>query len=311
MPADLAYPMLSAAAGNPVDRSLLSGSWPSAVSATDLPADTSPRDTSLDWRYALRSLPQAQKDLLFRYAAAEIGAGQGDTSRQAFLEAAANRLEAARARARELGQGEPTMADVLTGSIPYGKRGNIGGAYYYPRITRARAAAPLDPASRPYWEGLYGRVTGDPQGIPPSNVANYGTGNESGGVHSGGAPVTAAYGGERYVAENWTLPWFRQMHGEAPVSVATESSTSSAAPPSGGSTMRAGSSPAVAEGSTGGSMSSLPNAGLAQIMLDLAANPERYQAGSGFADAFKPMPAPIQRAPSPSYRRFFQGGMNA
>lgn len=292
---ELAYGMLGAAADDPTDRALMfEGTplqdWglpappapaqafvePHAVSGSDLPADPNPRASPLDWRYELASMPQYQKDELFRYARAEIGANQGDLARQRFLEAATNRLYAAQQYALQTGGKMPTMSDILSGSIPWEGR-NVGGRFYYPAITRMRAQGELTPDEQAYWEKMWGDVTGNREaGIPPSNVANYATGNESGRVRSGGAPIVSSGGGERYVIENWTAPYIRAMRGEDPGIPSTSQSTASTYPTSSGSSARPGSSPTVAEGTTGGTMSSLSSP-LASALLPYLVTDKRKQ----------------------------------
>jgi hypothetical protein len=49
------------------------------------------------------------------------------------------------------------------------------------------------------------------QVVAGSNISDYATGNESGNVHSGGAHVSFASGGERFVHENADVAWIRRQ----------------------------------------------------------------------------------------------------
>jgi hypothetical protein len=331
---DYANGMLATAADNPVDREALApdtfaaryGEQPTQIEFAHrwmqpggkTPADifgasTAPRGDPFDWRYDYADLSPKEKDLLFRTAHNEIDDRDvGSGAHLRFLEAALNRHHAEVARARALGAPEPTMTDLLsrTGSIRTAGEQH-GGAYYYPPVTHARVArTALSDDQRNYWENLYGQVTGNrAQGVTPSNTCNACTGNESGGVHSSGAEVVAREprkAGERWVAENWTVPWINEMRGQAPTAGVTDASTASAYPGSSGSVARPGSSPTVAAGSTGNDMSSLPNASLAAALMPYFQGAAEQQKGQDYASIIAGMGTKPIKSQDTDYRSFFR-----
>jgi hypothetical protein len=329
----LANGMLAAAADNPADREALApdtfaaryGEQPTQIEfahANMAPGGQTPagifgnygRGDPLDWRYDYADLSPKEKDLLFRTAHNEIDDRDiASGGHQRFLEGALNRLEAEKARARAAGAREPTMTDLLsrTGSIRIGK-GETGGRKYYPGVTHARVAATsLSDDQRAYWENLYGQVTGNrAQGVAPSNICNFCTGNESGPVHSGGAEVVAREPrqyGERWVAENWTVPWVNEMRGLGPTAGAADASTSSTYPASSGSVARPGSSPTVAAGTTGdGDISSLPNASLAAALMPYFQGAAEQQKGQDYANIIAGMGTKPIKSQDTDYRSFFR-----
>ncbi len=105
-------------------------------------------------------------------------------NQQAFMEETMNRAAAR----------HKTIAEIL-----FGKDG------YFPATTLNRAAAAQGSLSL---DKKYGPML--EQVLRGSNVANFATGNESGGVHSGGAPVVFQSGNERGVIELPDLPWARR-----------------------------------------------------------------------------------------------------
>jgi hypothetical protein len=278
----LANGMLGAAATSPADRRTLAAAQPddfsTAISGTELPparASFAQRfgapSSSLDWRYELADMDPRDKDLLYRNTASEIEASQGTLARLQHMEGIVNRLHAA----RTLVDPNTSLSQVITGSIPAtigGRRVDLGGAHYYPGSTKRKMSQPLSAEETAYYDGLFGHVVGDRNSWrAPSNTCRLCTGNESGSVHSGGAPVVARAregsprGYERYVQENWTGPWVRQMQGEAPTAQVAAGTLPGT--PAGGSTVRPGSSPTVAEGSDGNAMSSLRDSSLAAALM--------------------------------------------
>jgi hypothetical protein len=80
---------------------------------------------------------------------------------------------------------------------------------YYPASTKNQLGAQISAATAArYAPAIQAAIAG-------SNVSNFATGNESGGVHSGGANVAFASGGERFVHEKWTVDWVRRMREQA------------------------------------------------------------------------------------------------
>jgi hypothetical protein len=277
-----------------------------AVSATDLPADTSPRTSVWDWRYALKDVPQYQKDAAFRYANAEIGEDQlrrDPLARQKFLEGLVNRHQSEVEDAMRTGAKMPTLIDILSGRIASGH----GGQKYYPPVTHGGAAATaLTPDQQAYYEDLWQRIHGDQAGgIAPSNACNYCTGNESGRVRSGGAEIVSRGGGERHVVENWTRPFIAKLRGEEPPP-AGETSTPTW-PGSSGSVARPGSSPTVAEGATGqAGASSLPNASLAAALMPYLQGAGEAQKGADYAAILNTMKAKPGEAAPVDYAQFYR-----
>jgi hypothetical protein len=116
---------------------------------------------------------------------AEVG-GQGPRAEQAYVESVMNR---AASRGMTL---EQAIRDV----------------HYYPSTTINKLGEGFGPDQQ-------GRINGYIQNaLRGSNVANYATGNESGSVHSGGAPVAFdPRTGERFVQENADRKWVTAMAG--------------------------------------------------------------------------------------------------
>jgi len=119
---------------------------------------------------------------------AEVGT-QGPQAKQALLETIFNR-----AAARKQTLMRTMQAD-----------------YYEPMRTGAfnRALANLSPTQMESYRNYLQSVMGG------SNISNFATGNESGGVRSGGAPIFFASQGERYVGENPDAAWIRDMRAAA------------------------------------------------------------------------------------------------
>jgi hypothetical protein len=88
--------------------------------------------------------------------------------------------------------------------------------HYYPAATKNQLGAQFSAAQAArYAPAIQAALAG-------SNVSNYATGNESGGVHSGGARVAFASGGERFVEEKWTADWVRRMRQQAAIGEGTQ-----------------------------------------------------------------------------------------
>lgn len=110
---------------------------------------------------------------------AEVG-DQSDSAKLAYIESVMNR---ATARGMTLDQ---TISDTS----------------YYPKSTTSKLGIQYGGQVA---AGLHPLIN---QAVSGSNIANYATGNESGNVHSGGAPVTFNPGtGERFVIENPDRKW--------------------------------------------------------------------------------------------------------
>jgi hypothetical protein len=151
-----------------------------AVSATDLPVDTTPRDQFGRSNYKDELANPAVRNRLAAYTQAEVG-GQGPQAQQAFMETIFNR-----ARSRN-----QSLAQTLSGP-------------YFPDITHWRARQPLSDAQKGYYGDMIGNVLGG------SNVANYATGNASGTVGFAGGPRTSGYNGERFGIEGPDARWARE-----------------------------------------------------------------------------------------------------
>jgi hypothetical protein len=317
---DYANGMLAAAADNPLDREALSpasfderfnfappapADTSTAISATDLPPSLNQSfvgpQSPLDWRYDLANMDPRERELLMRYTHAEVG-GQGQKAALQFMETVANRRRAEAEAAAARGQPAPSITDILTRPIASGH----GGNRYYPGTTKFRVSQGLTDAQRGYYGDMISQLTGDPMtGQAPSNVSNYATGNESGNVHSGGAPVVSrSPGGERFVAENWTLPWYRQMVGQAPLA---DIGTGGTQVTDSGSVARPGSSPTVAAGTTAsGDMSSLPNASLAAALMPYFQGAAEQQKGQDYANIIAGMGTKPIKSQETDYRSFFR-----
>jgi hypothetical protein len=318
---DYANGMLATAADNPLDREALSpatfadrfgGFAPptnrdelSAISATDLPASLNQSfvgpQSPLEWRYALANMDPRERELLMRYTQAEVG-GQGRNAALQFMETVANRWRAEGEAAQARGQAAPSITDILTNPIASGH----GGNRYYPGATKFRVSQGLTDPQRGYYGDIISQLAGDPMtGQGPSNVSNYATGNESGNVRSGGAPVVSrSGGGERFVAENWTLPWYRQMTGQAPIADIGTGGTQVA---DSGSVARPGSSPTVASGTTAsGDMSSLGNASLAAALMPYFSGAAEAQKGTDYSNIIGKMAVKPTKSEDTDYRSFFR-----
>jgi hypothetical protein len=126
----------------------------------------------------LQSNPDLQRKLMASVQA-EVG-NQSDQAKLAYLESVMNR---AAARGMSLDQ---TISD--TG--------------YYPKTTTSKLGRQPSQAEQDFLNPIIQNALGG------SNISNFATGNESGSVHSGGAPVTFNPGtGERFVLENPDTKW--------------------------------------------------------------------------------------------------------
>jgi len=132
--------------------------------------------------------PQIQQ-LLMASAAAEVGTSNPGAI-QAYMESVTNRAAATRT----------PLANLLTNRDAAGnfKR-------YYPGTTTSKLGRQFAGPLFQQMSSIISNVMGG------SNVARLATGNESGSVRSGGAPIVAAAGGERFVIENWTKAWAQNM----------------------------------------------------------------------------------------------------
>jgi len=119
---------------------------------------------------------------------AEVG-GQGSKAEQYYLESVFNR---AAARDRSL---EKTVRD----------------SKYYPESTLNKLDRAIGPTAQARIDKIIDGI------MAGANESNFATGNESGGVHSGGAPVTRDLGPgkERFVRELADLSWVKRMEGAA------------------------------------------------------------------------------------------------
>jgi hypothetical protein len=122
--------------------------------------------------------------LLAASAAAEVG-GQGAEATQSYIESVINR---ASSRGKSL---TDTLRDK----------------HYYPTTTTSKLDRPISGAEQTRIDDITKQV------IAGSNVSGFATGNESGGVHSGGAPVTRDFGRgrERFVQENADKKWVQRQ----------------------------------------------------------------------------------------------------
>lgn len=117
--------------------------------------------------------------------AAEVG-GQGPRAEQAYIEAVMNR---ALSRGKSLTQ-------------------TINDPSYYPQTTMSKLGYGFGPDEQARINGMISNA------MKGSNISNFATGNESGNVHSGGAPVAFNPGtGERFVQENADRAWVQRMLG--------------------------------------------------------------------------------------------------
>jgi hypothetical protein len=124
------------------------------------------------------------KRLLAASTNAEVG-GQGPEAEHAYIESVTNR---ALSRNQSL---KDTLRDP----------------HYYPARTKNMLDDKVGPADQKRIDNTTGKV------LAGSNVTNYGTGNESGNVRSGGAQVTRDFGPrrERFIRENDDLDWVNKQ----------------------------------------------------------------------------------------------------
>ena len=77
---------------------------------------------------------------------------------------------------------------------------------YYPAMTKNKLARTFKGTTAERMRSQIAAV------LSGSNIANFATGNESGSVRSGGAPILYnPMTGERFVGENWTKKWIEKM----------------------------------------------------------------------------------------------------
>jgi hypothetical protein len=116
--------------------------------------------------------------------ASVVNEDQGSMAMQAYMESVMNR---AIARKKSLDQ-------------------TISDANYYPRTTLSKLNRQISKSEQQALDPLIEQV------LAGSNLANYATGNESGSVRSGGAPIVFnPRTGERFVIEKPDAQWARQM----------------------------------------------------------------------------------------------------
>jgi hypothetical protein len=116
---------------------------------------------------------------------AEVG-DQGEEAKLAYTESVMNR---AIARGKTL---DETISDSA----------------YYPKTTTSKLGRQVSQSEYDYLNPVVSRA------LSGSNLANFATGNESGNVHSGGAPVTYnPKTGERFVLENPDAGWNKGISG--------------------------------------------------------------------------------------------------
>jgi hypothetical protein len=127
---------------------------------------------------------------------AEVG-GQGPRAEQAYIESVMNRAASRGMTLNQALTSAHSQIDPVTG-----QRG------YYPDTTIRKLGEGFGPDQQ-------GRINGYIQNaLRGSNVSNFATGNESGSVHSGGAPVAFdPRTGERFVQENADAKWVASMMG--------------------------------------------------------------------------------------------------
>ena len=132
---------------------------------------------------------------------AEVG-DDNDAAKQAFIESVMNRA----ARNQSLDAALHSIHNPVTGT-----------GYFDPR-TGAHANDPVSDAVQKQWNPMIDRVLGG------SNISGFATGNQSGKVTSGGAPITFNPGGtDQFVIEkktadtNWAAQMRRQVAGSTPV----------------------------------------------------------------------------------------------
>jgi hypothetical protein len=130
-------------------------------------------------RFASELSNPATKQLLIASTLAEVG-DQPAQTQQAYMESVMNRAAAE----------NRSLTSVLSDQ------------HYYPTSTISKLGRTFSDAGVAAMQPLINNVLGG------SNLSNFATGNESGGVHSGGAPVSYdPKTGERFVQENWTKDW--------------------------------------------------------------------------------------------------------
>jgi hypothetical protein len=134
-------------------------------------------------RFAAELQDPDMRRLLAASVNAEVG-GQGQGTEQAYIETVMNR---ALSRNMSLSQ---AIRDV----------------HYYPSSTISKLGEGFGPNAQQHVNNLIDTV------MRGSNISNFSTGNESGSVHSGGAPVGFNPGtGERFVQENADSAWVKAM----------------------------------------------------------------------------------------------------
>jgi hypothetical protein len=127
------------------------------------------------------------EQLLMASTQAEVG-NQPAHVQQAYMESVMNRAAAE----------NKTLRAIIT------------NPNYYPSATKAKLGRTF---SGPQAERMRSLIAG---AVGGSNIAKFATGNESGGVRSGGAPILHDPGtGERFVGENWTRDWIAKMKATA------------------------------------------------------------------------------------------------
>jgi hypothetical protein len=96
------------------------------------------------------------------------------------------------------------IESVMNRSLARGKSLNetISDPRYYPKSTTSQLGVTFSSEQQSAFNPLIN------QALSGSNIARFATGNESGGVHSGGAPIAFNPGsGERFVVENPDRKW--------------------------------------------------------------------------------------------------------
>ena len=139
-------------------------------------------------RYADELADPTVRAQLYGITHAEVG-GQGPQAQQAFMESVFNR---AAARGQSLSQ-------------------TLGDRRYFPRETFDRAARGAPSDMLPLYDTHLQSVLGG------SNLAQFATGNASGGVGFAGGPQTYSAGGERFGIEGPDRKWATEVSGGGPM----------------------------------------------------------------------------------------------
>lgn len=113
-------------------------------------------------------------------ARAQIEVGSQPKAQQAFIETVFNRADAR----------HKSLIDTVNNSDGY-----------YPKSDDSKFAAYSQNASTDHWSNLINEVQRG------SNITNGATGNQSGNVKSGGAPITYSADGEEFIRENIDAKW--------------------------------------------------------------------------------------------------------